>query len=235
MELWTAFILGFVGSLHCAAMCGPLALAVPVVGKTKSSLIATRLIFNGGRIATYCALGLVFGILGRTLSLAGFQQWLSIVVGSAILLALVFSRRAESSFLAVKPVLWLKQKFSTFLQRRGYPARFVLGALNGLLPCGLVYVAAAGAVATGGVSRGTEYMLVFGLGTLPMMLGIAVCGTGFKRIGRLPVRNLIPGSVAVMATLLILRGLGLGIPLVSPALESGKPTCCPAPSDPARP
>ena len=65
MALWTAFLLGFVGSLHCAGMCGPLALALPVVGKTRATFFLSRLTYNFGRIVTYGLLGVLFGQLTK--------------------------------------------------------------------------------------------------------------------------------------------------------------------------
>lgn len=77
MELWTAFLLGLVGSAHCAGMCGPLALALPATGNTRGTFLAGRLLYNAGRLVTYAALGAAFGLLGQTFALAGFQRWIS--------------------------------------------------------------------------------------------------------------------------------------------------------------
>src|SRR3974390_1678418 len=93
MDSWAAFVLGLVGSLHCAGMCGPLALALPAVGKTTPGYLSGRLAYNLGRIITYCALGLVFGLVGKTLLLAGIQRWVSISLGVALLAGLLTSRR----------------------------------------------------------------------------------------------------------------------------------------------
>ncbi|MCD6049706.1 MAG: hypothetical protein K0Q55_1109, partial [Verrucomicrobia bacterium] len=93
MELWTAFILGLVGSLHCAGMCGPLALALPVAGKTRRAFVLGRVLYNLGRILTYCVIGAIFGLAGQSLALAGFQKWVSLGAGVAILLGLLASTR----------------------------------------------------------------------------------------------------------------------------------------------
>src|SRR5215212_611248 len=94
MELiWTGFLLGLVGSLHCAAMCGPLVVAVSNAGGTRLPFGTSRLVYNSGRIATYAAIGLLFGAVGKTFALAGVQRWLSLGAGAAILLGLLLSTR----------------------------------------------------------------------------------------------------------------------------------------------
>jgi uncharacterized protein len=226
MELWTAFILGLAGSLHCAGMCGPLALALPPVGGMSGGFAAGRCAYNLGRVLTYCVLGLVFGLVGRTLLLAGVQRWVSIGLGVVLVTGLFGSRRLSGWFPVARLVEELKSRMSVLLRRRSILALGLLGLLNGLLPCGLVYVACAGATATGGLGTGAAYMAVFGLGTVPMMLGISLSGNLVPVSFRLKLRKVVPVSVFLLATLLILRGLSLGIPYVSPDLTSGSPACC---------
>ncbi len=213
--LFAAFILGLFGSLHCAGMCGPLALALPVVDRTRVGFILGRLLYNIGRIFTYVVIGLIVGTVGQTLALAGFQRWLSISAGALILAGLIFARFSLNAPVG-KLVMRVKSTFGTLLKKRSYPALFALGATNGLLPCGLVYVAAAGAATTGQVASAAEYMLLFGIGTLPVMLAIPLLGRGLSL--RLPIQKLVPISVAVVAALLIVRGLALGVPYLSPEL-----------------
>lgn len=221
--LWTAFALGLVGSLHCAGMCGPLALAVPVTGRTRISFALSRVIYNSGRIATYGAIGLVFGALGETLVLAGLHRWVSIGAGALILLVLLASWLAPVGTPMWRLVALVKRTFGNLLQQRSYPSLFALGAVNGLLPCGLVYVAAGGAVATTGALAGIAYMAAFGLGTLPVMLGLGFAGKPLRFLLRWRMQALVPISVALLAVLLVLRGMELGIPFLSPALGAG--TC----------
>jgi hypothetical protein len=226
MEFGLALALGLVGSLHCAAMCGPLLLALPVSAVGSGRFVAGRVIYQCGRLATYCLLGIVAGLLGRSILLAGFQRWLSIALGIAILAGFLLSRKVSVS----APALWLvgrlKHAMSAQLRQRGFRSLALLGMLNGLLPCGLVYVALAGALARGGLLAGTLYMALFGLGTVPAMLAIGLSGRMFPLAWRLKLRAAIPAGVCLVAGLLILRGLALGIPYVSPALVSGVPVCC---------
>jgi sulfite exporter TauE/SafE len=227
MELATALLLGLVGSLHCAGMCGPLALALPKTGSTTAGFLSSRVAYNLGRIITYCALGVLFGLVGRTLVLAGLQRWLSIALGLALLAGLFSSRKLALWRPVTSLVERLKSGMSVLLRRRSTAALFVLGLLNGLLPCGLVYVAGASATATGGIFSGLKYMAAFGVGTVPMMLAISLTGGLIPVPLRLQLRKAIPVSVFLLAVLLILRGMDLGIPYVSPAdLSSGRPSCC---------
>jgi sulfite exporter TauE/SafE len=225
MELWTAFILGLVGSFHCAGMCGPLALALPPTGNTNRSYLVGRLAYNLGRISTYGALGGICGLIGQSLMVAGLQRWVSLLVGAAILT--VFAASAFPRFARKMPmpaaVGWLKKQFAQLLHRRTFRGLLLLGSLNGLLPCGLVYAACAAAITSGGL-RAIEYMFVFGLGTVPMMLGLTLAGKKLHFALRRRLQKLIPVCVVLLGLLLIVRGLALGIPYLSP--DPAYPSCC---------
>ena len=221
--LWTAFLLGFAGSLHCAGMCGPLALALPATGTGTVGYVSGRFAYNLGRIATYSALGGVFGLLGKSLALIGVQRWLSLGAGTVILAGLLLSTRAAFGTPMVKAVVWLKSGFGALLRRRTLASLGLMGLLNGLLPCGLVYAACAGAAATGSLALGTGYMALFGLGTVPLMLGLGLTGKALPVSLRFKLQKLVPLSLGLVGGLLILRGLALGIPYLSPDLAAG--TC----------
>ncbi len=230
MDFGIALALGLLGSLHCAAMCGPLMLALPIPPGRPSRFVAGRIIYQLGRVATYTLLGVVAGLIGKSIYLAGLQRWVSIALGVAILLGFLISKRISLSAPVVRLVTRLKTAMSAQLQRRSFRSLALLGMLNGLLPCGLVYVALAGALAHGTLSAGVVYMAVFGLGTLPTMLGISLSGKLFPLALRLKLRRAIPLGVCLLAGLLILRGMALGIPYLSPNLTSSTtPSCCVAP------
>lgn len=220
--LWTAFILGLVGSLHCAGMCGPLALAVPTAGSGRHAFLASRLVYNAGRISTYAAIGAVFGLAGESLRLAGVQRWLSIGLGSALLAGLLFAGVSMKTP-AARLVGKIKSTFGLLLRVRTLPGLFALGATNGLLPCGLVYVAGAAAAATGHLVTSIVCMAAFGLGTIPMMLAIPILGRSMTF--RFQFQKLVPLAVFAVAALLILRGMNLGIPYLSPELGASAGTC----------
>jgi uncharacterized protein len=224
MDYWTALVLGLAGSLHCAGMCGPLALALPTPATGAISFFAGRTAYNFGRIATYALLGVLFGTLGKTLFLAGLQRWSSIALGLALLAGFFSSNRLAAAKPISALVSRLRTGMSQFLRQRSFVSLAALGMLNGLLPCGLVYVAAAGATATGSLCGGALYMLVFGLGTLPLMMAISLSGNLISRSFRIKLSRVMPASVLLLATLLIFRGLGLGIPYLSPNLAAD--SCC---------
>lgn len=226
MELWTAFLLGLVGSAHCAGMCGPLALALP--RGERATFVLGRLLYNVGRVVTYMLMGAFFGLLGHGFALAGLQRWVSLVLGIAILAGLFISPRFANAVPVSRFVGWLKSTLGLLFQRRALTSLFGVGLLNGLLPCGLVYIACAGATATGNLLSGVDYMIAFGLGTVPMMLAISLVGTKLQFVLRLRLQRLIPVSLAIVGALLLLRGMALGIPYVSPKLpaQPGAASCC---------
>jgi uncharacterized protein len=226
MDYGIAFALGLLGSLHCAAMCGPLMLALPVPPGGSARFVAGRFTYQLGRIATYCLLGIVAGLVGKSLFLAGIQRWLSIALGLAVLAGFLISKRVAVSAPVIRLVAKLKFAMSAQLQQRSFRSLALLGMLNGLLPCGLVYVAMAGAVAQGSILTGAGYMAIFGLGTLPMMLAVSFSGKLFPPALRLKLNGAIPFGICLLAALLILRGMSLGIPYVSPDLAPGAAGCC---------
>ena len=226
LDCLTAFLLGLVGSLHCAGMCGPLALALPAAGDTTPGYVLGRVAYNAGRIITYCLLGIVFGLAGWTFLLAGLQRWVSIALGVALLLGLFASQRLVRWNPVTLVMDQLKSRMLVLLRRRSFGSLAVLGLLNGLLPCGLVYAACAAATTTGGVLAGAQFMAIFGLGTVPMMLAISLSGKLVPLSLRLKLRQAIPVCLLLLGTLLILRGLSLGIPFLSPDLSGPGASCC---------
>jgi uncharacterized protein len=226
MDYWTAFVLGLFGSLHCAGMCGPLALALPRTGRKAAGYFAGRVAYNLGRIVTYCGLGAVFGLFGKTLLLAGLQRSVSIGLGILLLAGLFASKKLTLRKPVITLVNVVKSHFTSLLHRGTFASQILLGLLNGLLPCGLVYVAAAGATTTGAILGGATYMAAFGAGTLPMMLAISLSGSLVPISLRLRLSKAVPISIFLLATLLILRGMSLGIPYISPDLSAGQAACC---------
>lgn len=226
MDLGIAIALGLLGSLHCAAMCGPLLLALPTASGAAGNFILGRVIYQLGRISTYGFMGVVAGLIGQSVVFAGMQRWLSIALGAAILTGFFLSKKIVLAAPVVRLVMRLKSLMATQLRQRSFRSLALLGMLNGLLPCGLVYVALAGAITRGNIFSGVLFMCMFGLGTLPMMLGIGLSGRIFPPAWRMKLRRTIPAGVCLLAGLLILRGLALGIPYVSPALVAGVPASC---------
>lgn len=217
-----ALLMGLAGSLHCVGMCGPIAMALPLHGRSNIGKITGAIAYNMGRITTYALFGMVFGLLGRSFEWFGWQQRISIGLGLVILLFLLIPRVLPT--LSMHPAIQkymagLRKAIATHLFKGDPSSMYATGLLNGLLPCGLVYMALAGAVVSGDLVKGMLFMAVFGLGTIPAMLSISLAGGWLKQPVRVKIRQMYPAILLVMATLLILRGLGLGIPFVSPKLH----------------
>lgn len=231
MEYMQALVIGLIGSFHCAGMCGPLALALPLRQDSWGTRIFSTFIYNSGRIVTYTSLGVVFGFLGYGLGFWGMQRWVSIGIGLIMVLSVLFPFIFRKLRIESTVDNWLsgfKPKFGRLFSFRTYPSVFMIGIFNGFLPCGLVYLALAGAIVSTGPMAGAMYMFLFGIGTLPVMLFIPLAGN-FASLGfRATVRKLIPVVIVLVGTLFILRGLNLGIPYVSPKVEQSQtvPKCC---------
>jgi len=213
--LWSAFLLGLLGSFHCVGMCGPIALALP--SKDPLNII----IYNLGRTATYVLLGAIMGSLGELLDFASWQQWLSITAGILIIVyvgILVGRKRLffDRYFSKVSGRLlrWTRPLFD----KGSSLSNLSIGLANGFLPCGLVYMGLVGALATGSIADGSGYMLLFGLGTIPVMLTISMTGSFMSARFRSSINRAIPAFLVIIAILFILRGMNLGIPYVSPKL-----------------
>lgn len=211
MWLYSAFLVGFLGSFHCAGMCGPIALALPLDKKSNWSFIIGRLLYNGGRVFTYSVLGLLVGLIGHTIAMAGFQKVLSIGTGVMILLIaflpyLIKRTSQFNSFLAGYTSK-IKSLFKKLFGLKSKRTLFLIGAVNGLLPCGFVYLALAGAAATGTMEEGVGYMMLFGLGTIPMMLTLTMAGNIFSPRTRSFIQKISPLIAISVAVLLIARGI----------------------------
>jgi len=218
--LLSALVLGLMGSFHCAGMCGPIAIALPLHGNTVPQKIFGGTLYNIGRTITYGILGALFGMLGQGIHLLGFQQKISVVMGALMIISVLFPALFRNQFSLEKSwfsvVGKLKKSIGKLFAVRSFSSLFFVGLLNGLLPCGLVYIAIAGAIGTGSATQGTLYMILFGLGTIPMMLGISVVGNMMGLALRNKINKIIPVLVVVVGLLFILRGLDLGIPYLSP-------------------
>lgn len=229
-----AFTMGMLGSFHCVGMCGPIALSLPLNTNSNWGKFSGALFYNAGRIVTYAVFGFVFGIIGKSIALFGYQQWLSIILGILIITIILLPKK--SSFLNNNLILIFFGKvrgaLGKLFSKKNYSSLFSIGLLNGLLPCGLVYMAAAVAIAEGNVENSIIFMAFFGLGTLPMMWSIAFFGN-YVSIGiRQKIRKAYPYMMTLLACLLILRGLGLGIPYISPKVINEKqavPVLCESP------
>lgn len=223
--------IGIVGSFHCVGMCGPIALSLPIYDVSSWKKFTFIALYNLGRVAAYALLGALFGLVGLQFFIGGYQQILSISLGILILLYLIFSRYSSSSTSYLSSFTnFIKQQLGNLLRNdKKFYTYIMIGFLNGFLPCSLVYVAIAGAVATGNIANSALFMAAFGLGTFPIMFAVTVLGKYISLQWRNQMRRAVPVFVGVMAILLILRGLNLGIPYVSPEMKvtpTGTHSCC---------
>lgn len=231
--LFSAFFFGLISSFHCVGMCGPIAMMLPVDRSNEGKKMLQILLYHLGRLTAYGSLGLLFGLLGRGFYLAGMQQQLSIIVGLFMILIVVIPEKIFMKYNFSKPVYRIISKVKSSLgnqfKKKSNTALFTIGLLNGFLPCGLVYAALFGALAMQTSSLGIVYMLLYGLGTIPM-LSAAVYVSGFLSANfRNRIQKIIPVVAVVIGTLFILRGLGLSIDYVSPGNMSlfvrNRPDC----------
>lgn len=223
MFLYFAFLLGLLGSLHCLGMCGPIAVALPIPRQQARAIARSRLLYNIGRVFSYSLIGFVVGLLGKGLVFFSSQQWLSVGVGLIILGGLFIPKHQLMIWSHKLRIQGMSQKIKAswaFLFRQKTSSSYLMiGFLNGFLPCGLVYLAIAGALATGELWQATAYMFFFGLGTMPMMLGISWMGGKLRSSYRAWLyRRLVPVFAFTLGVLFIVRGLNLGIPMLSPEL-----------------
>lgn len=228
-----AITLGFIGSFHCVGMCGPIALALPLDQNSFVSKVTGAILYNLGRMFTYALFGGLFGLVGESFVIAGYQQILSIILGSAILIMVLLPNQIFSRYRITGSIYStigkLKHRLSGLFKKSGYSPLFFIGTLNGLLPCGLVYLGIAGAMATGNSLQGSLFMAMFGLGTLPAMFSLSLLGNSISMNYRNKINKAIPTFLVATALLLILRGMNLGIPYVSPEMSETKPVatkCC---------
>lgn len=225
-----AISLGFLGSFHCVGMCGPITLALPLNNNTSLNKFAGPVLYNLGRITTYTLLGGLFGLLGQTFVIAGYQQILSVTIGTVILIIAVLpdkiTKRLRLTGIVYAIITPLKKSFGEYMHSKSLHSRYLIGILNGLLPCGLVYLGIAGAIATGNSASGALFMTIFGFGTFPAMFAISLFRSNISIHVRQKINRAVPVFVISMAILLILRGANLGIPYISPKLVNTELNCC---------
>ena len=231
--LFTAFIFGLISSFHCIGMCGPIALMLPVDRSNQAKKVTQIISYHLGRLTAYGTIGLLFGILGKGFYLAGMQQNLSLFIGVAMIMVLLIPEKIVAKYNFSKPIFKLISKVKSLLgsqfKKKSYKSLFTIGLLNGFLPCGMVYVALFGAIAMQSALFGTYYMLLFGLGTVPMMSSVVYLNSLMTISFRNRIQKIIPYVGVVIGILFILRGLGIGIPYISPSNISlfvqNKPNC----------
>ena len=216
----TALLFGLLGSFHCVGMCGPIAFLLPVDRSNNLKKTWQITLYHFGRIFSYSIIGLAFGLAGSSLNLFGMQQQLSIFIGILMLVVILIPQRKFNRYNFSKPIFKavskVKSSLGKELKKKSADTFLTIGFLNGFLPCGLVYMAVFGAIASGNALQGSLYMALFGLGTIPLMTSAIYLGNFLNVHVRQRIRKVIPVFVGIIACLFIVRGLGLGIPYLSP-------------------
>lgn len=215
-------------------MCGPIAFVLPVNKKNKVQTLLGTSLYHLGRILSYALIGFLFGLLGKGLYLAGFQQRLSILIGFIMILIVLIPANVLNKYHFTRPLYkavgLVKSKLGLYLNKTSLKALFSIGFFNGFLPCGLVYMALLGAISSGNEMDGSLYMVAFGIGTIPLMTGAVYLGNFLKVSVRNRIQKAIPIFVIIIGVLFIIRGMGLGIPYISPSdtqlLISSDPNSC---------
>lgn len=237
MDIITPLTIGLIGSFHCIGMCGPIVVALPLKKHNLISKISGAVLYNSGRLITYSILGILFGLLGQGIHMAGFQQWTSILLGAAMIISVLFPFVFREKITIGNLFTGFSARLITRLRKlftdRSYFSLLMIGLLNGLLPCGLVYVAIAGAIGSGTVLNGAIFMMLFGIGTIPLLLVATLASDAIGQRVRSKMQKVVPYFVFLLGVLFILRGMSLGIPFISPTAEKLEPhvmvekgSCC---------
>ena len=216
-----ALSIGLLGSLHCVGMCGPIALALPLDRESRWGVFSGNAVYSIGRISSYFLLGLAFGLLGSGFQLFGVQQYLSIIIGVGIIFGVLLQKnyfKLKLPAFYLRFINGLKASLARSFQRKSSMNLLSIGFINGFLPCGLVYMAIAGSVSMAKPVQGGLFMMLFGIGTLPLMWAVAIFGNQLSQQYAKKLKQAIPLFLILLGVLFILRGANLGIPYLSPLL-----------------
>ncbi|WP_452220499.1 sulfite exporter TauE/SafE family protein [Lacinutrix salivirga] len=219
--LWSALIFGLLGSFHCIGMCGPIAFMLPVDRTNSTKKVFQIFAYHLGRLLAYSIIGLFFGLVGKSLYIFGLQQQLSIIIGVIMIIVVLIPVKTFNKYNFSKPIYKLiskvKSALGKALKKKTADTFLTIGFLNGFLPCGLVYMAVFASLAMQSAVKGSLYMALFGLGTIPLMTTAIYLGKFLNTSIKQRIQKAIPIFVVVIGALFIIRGLGLGIPYLSPA------------------
>ncbi len=230
--IYVAFTLGLFGSIHCVGMCGPLAFSLlPGINERSLHAVKKAVGYNFGRVFSYSTLGFITGMFGGALNFSGLQKPLGIAVGVFLILLFLFSLDIEK-FLFKSPIYSkFFSNYSSFFsnQFKGLIRQnsFFIGILNGFIPCGLVYLALAGALSSGNAFKGAQFMMFFGLGTFPAMFALltSVSFLDFKR--KIQFKRILSVLQLFVGIFIIYRAINTNIPLDLSLIQSMiNPTMC---------
>ncbi len=222
--IFQGFLIGLLGSLHCIGMCGPIALMIPT-SQNPFLKFFQIITYNFGRVLTYSFFGLFFGLLGETFRIIEIQQYVSIGVG-VILIIIVLGTLFSYNKGANKANKYITKIFSPIKNKLGKVLGkdrknlLAIGILNGFLPCGLIYFALAASLTASSIAGSIGFMAAFGLGTLPAMMGFMYFKSAINK--RINIKKVVPYALLIMGVLLVVRGMNLGIPYLSPEIQKNE-------------
>lgn len=235
-DLLLVFLIGVLGSAHCVGMCGGFVVALGAAQRGGRSVHVRQTLYFLGKTATYAVFGLLAGTAGAAagLALAGFQGILSIglglvLVGIGLGLCGAFRRLALTDQLAarVSGARALGKAVRTLVARGTPGATFGLGALNGLIPCGLVYALLVQAAATSSALSGAAVMATFGLATVPALYLTGLVGNWLPPARRVWLTRAGGVLVVVLGLLTLSRGtMALDLLAHSPAATTAEQLIC---------
>ena len=215
-----ALTIGLTSSLHCVGMCGPIALSLGLNAENKLKFSVRNLTYQFGRVTTYTLLGALLGVIGESFSFAGLQNYLSIAIGIIMIIMVMIPQFYENGATSLKPVnnimIKVKMLLGKYLIRKDSKSLYIVGVLNGLLPCGSVYATLTAAIAMGSIAKSASFMFFFGLGTLPLMFATVLFGNFLSVNQRQTILKILPIITLLLGVLFVLRGLELNIPFISP-------------------
>ena len=211
-----ALVMGFTGSLHCAGMCGPIVWIMPVQAFKGFKKVVALGLYHLGRISVYALLAVTLHSF-RDLFKPGIQQYISLLLGGSLLVIGVLSFVPDHNLRIRLPWAgYVKKQLGNVIGKPGLAMLGIAGILNGLLPCGLVYMALSASLVAASTLQAATFMYVFGAGTLPMLISISLLKTRLSFIRTNHIRKFVPVTIFAFGCLFMLRGMNLGIPYLSP-------------------
>lgn len=226
--LGTALLMGFLGSLHCVGMCGPIMLILPFQRLEGWKKLLGILLYHFGRISVYAAMGLILHSF-RMLFHPEWQQIVSIILGGLLLLIGITTFVAKRIALKIPWMGFVQKQAPKLMGQTSFPALLGAGVLNGLLPCGLVYMALSVATLAPDGTESALRMYAFGIGTAPALIAVTLMQ---RRLfsGKALLKKFVPVGLLVLGSLIMVRGMNLGVPYLSPSVEvkgkTVKSSCC---------
>lgn len=225
-----AFLMGLTGSLHCAGMCGPLIWMMPFHARKGIRKWTGILVYHQARISVYAAMGwLLFSF--RELFHPQWQQYIAISLGLALLIVGTLTFLPGSVFRITVP--WtavIQQQAGRFIGKPDIWSLSISGIMNGLLPCGLVYMALSATMAAPDTLHAVLMMYAFGAGTIPMLVALTLLRSRVAGLSLFRMKKFVPVMMLTFGGLLLLRGMNLGIPYLSPEItveqQTIKASCC---------